>query len=154
DFAEKSIAVDALVTNTDPEKVKSQLISMIGERYGFKANIQEIDTIIYLLKVVDPSKLTPTIMTGKKGSNGAGKYSNSIIYESSLTEMNATLTELAANFERQFGVFCKAEDNSKNGYDFLQVQAPDFETFRTNLLENYGVELVKTTQKLPFLIIE
>lgn len=154
DFTNKNIAVDALVTNTDPEKVKSQLISMIGERYGFKSSIQDIDTIVYLLKVVDPSKLTPTIMTDKKGSNGAGKFSNSIKYEPFLTTMNATLTELSANFERQFGVFCKAEDNGNNGYDFLQVLAPDFESFKANLLKNYGIELVKTTQKLSFLIIK
>jgi hypothetical protein len=154
DFAEKSIAVDALVTNTDPEKVKSQLISMIGARYGFKASIEDIDTVVYLLKVVDPTKLAPTIMTGESGRDGAGKYSNSIQLESFLTVMNATLTELAANFERQFGVFCKAEDNDNKGYDFLQIQALDFESFKTNLLDSYGVELVKTTQKLPFLIIK
>ncbi|WP_316788922.1 TlpA disulfide reductase family protein [Pedobacter frigoris] len=154
DLTNKKIAVDALVTNTDPDKMKSQLIGMIGERYGFKASVQDIDTVVYSLKVVAPDKLAPTIMTGKKGSDGGGKFSNSIRAESFLTVMNATLTELAANFERQFGVFCKAETDDKNGYDFLQVPAQDFESFKANLLKKYGIELVKTRQKLTFLIIE
>lgn len=154
DLAKKHVAIEAIVTKTDPEVAKLQIMKTIGERYGFNVTIKEIDTIVYLLKVTDTSKLSLTIMTGKKNNSGAGKYSNSINMDAYLTVMNTTLSELSANIERQLDIFCKTESNDTNGYDILQIEAPDFETFKTNLMNKSGIELVKSKQRLSFLIIE
>ncbi|RZK38338.1 MAG: redoxin domain-containing protein [Pedobacter sp.] len=154
DLVNKKISVEVKATKIDPTSLKFQVLELIGKRYGFKSTVKDIDTIVYIVKVVDPSKLKPTIMTGKKGSDDAGKYSNSIKVDPFLTAMNATLPEIAANFERQFGVFCRAETDSSIGYDFLNIKAPNFETFKENLRTKHGVELVKTHQKLKFLVIE
>lgn len=94
-------------------------------------------------------------MTGKKGIEGqAGKFSNSIQRDSYFTTLNSTLSELAQNIERQFKVFCRAEDNENLGYDFLQIDASSFEKFKSSLLSKYGIELIEKREKLEFLVIE
>lgn len=153
DLANKKIALEVKATKVNPNDIKFQILELIGSRYGFKPVVEDIDTIVYLVRVADPTKLKPTIMTGKKGQD-AGKYSNSINIDPFLTAMNATLVEIAANFERQFNVFCRAESDSLIGYDFLNIKAPSFEVFKDNLRSKHGVELVKTREKLKFLVIE
>lgn len=150
----KKIAIEAKFKNTNPDIARLQIINIIGVRYGYRATIKDIDTLVYLIRIVDSTKLKPTIMTGKKGSNNAGKYANSIKIDSFLTAMNATLDEIAANFERQFGVFCRADSNNQQGYDFLNIEAPNFERFKENLLRTYGLKLVEKKEKLSFLVIE
>ena len=107
----KKISVTYEATNVDVEKEKLKLMNLIGVQYGFKAEIENIDTTVWVLSVINKSLLQKnlSISIGKTEELTGGIYLGHDKSSNSIKLINASVKLLCEFLENEFGFFCKTD---------------------------------------------
>lgn len=151
----KRISITYETTNVNVEKEKLKLINFIGNQYGFKAEIEYIDTTVWVLSVINNNLLQKnlSISIGKTEELTGGIYLGHDKDGNSLKLINASVKILCEYLENEFGFFCKTTYEDNAGYDFFNVDCSD-QSKLFEVLENiYGIKATREDVNLPFLVV-
>ena len=152
---EKKISITYETTNVDVEKEKLKLMNFIGNQYGFKAQIDYIDTTLWILSVINNNLLQKnlSISVGKTEEFSGGQYAVRDINSNSIKLINLSVKLLCEFLEKDFGFFCKTTYEDNAGYDFFNVDCSDQSKLFEALEKIYGIKATREDVNLPFLIV-
>lgn len=152
---EKKISITYESTNVDVEKEKLKLINFIGNQYGFSAEIEYIDTTVWILSVINNNLLQEnlSISIGKTEGLTGGIYLSHDKNSNTIKLINASVKLLCEFLENEFGFFCKTSSEDNAGYDFFNVDCSDKSKLFDALEKVYGIKATAEEVKMPFLVV-
>ena len=151
----KKISIIYEAKNVDVEKEKLRLINLIGIQYGFKAEIEYIDTTVWVLSVINNNLLQNnlSISIGKREGLTGGISLDHDKNSNSIKLINASLKLLCEFLENEFGFFCKTACEDKAGYDFFNVDCSDTSKLFEVLEKVYGIKAIREDVRMSFLVV-
>ena len=151
-----SVVFDAI--DVDVPATKSLLINNICNAYSLRAIKQEIDTSVWTVSIADHAKLKSfaTVMTNKNEGYANGRGGGWSREDKTFTYVGYSLAEFIQILEKECNVICEYEKEDKDtmNYDFIEVDATDFESIRKELTGKYGLKFTLLRKKLTFLVVE
>ena len=151
----KKISITYEATNVNVEKEKLKLINFIGIQYGFKAEIEYIDTTLWVLSVINNNLLQKnlSISIGKTEELSGGKYFSHDKEGNSIKLIGVSVKLLCEFLENEFRFYCKTSSEDNACYDFFNVDCSDQSKLFEALEKDYGIKATREDVNLPFLIV-
>jgi thiol-disulfide isomerase/thioredoxin len=144
--------------HVDQKTIDLEILEMIGNRKNFKVSVEHMDTLAWVFKTVDESKrrshkTKPEVTMGDDdafnfhmGKDNTGQVT--------LSAVNLKLTDFLSAVSAHFSLLITFADHDDSGYDFGNIGLGNFDDFKNTMSDQYGLELVKETANVPFLLIE
>lgn len=154
----KVFTLNVNAKNVDIKTVDFTLLKMIGNKQDFKFSIKDIDTLAWVFKIVDLTKFNDhkTVIDLSMGNSEdfnfhIGEDNNG---QTTLTAINLKLIDFQASVSEYFDSLIIFNNIDPEGFDFENISLNNFETFKIQMLDKYGLKLVKEKATIPFLIID
>lgn len=156
---ERKYTLNVFAKHVDLNTINHSILEMVGAQENFKSSIQLIDTVAWIFKTVNESKLKSrqTQVDHLVGNNEEFQLDVSEDKNGKplLSAVNLKLVDFQSTAAETFNslIYYPNEDIT-TGYDFEKFSLGDWEIFRKQLLDEYGLQLVTKKTSIPFLIIE
>lgn len=156
---EKKFTLNVFAKHVDVNTINHTILEMVGTKESFILSTQLKDTVAWVFKTIDESKLrsrrTKADPTTGKNQDFQMDVKEDAEGNLQLSAINMNLSEfqsIAANHLDALLFF--PDKNNTDGYDFENIDLSDWTAFQKRLLEEYGMDLVQEKTTIPFLLIE
>jgi thiol-disulfide isomerase/thioredoxin len=154
----KHFTLSAFAKKIDPKTIDYTLLKMIGTKQNFNVSIKETESDAWVFKKINESKFN-SYKTKLDLSIGNSEDFNFHIGKDDkgkliMSGINLKLIDFQSTVSEIYDTLIVFENIDLLGYDFDNICLSDFEVFKNQMLETYGLKLVKEKVSLPFLLIE
>ncbi len=154
----KHFTLSAFAKKIDTKTIDYTLLKMISAKQNFNVSIKETEAEAWVFKKINESKFNSykTKLDLSYGNSEdfnfhVGKNDNGKLI---LSGINLKLIDFQSTVSENYDTLIVFENIDKVGYDFDNICLSDFDVFKKQMLEIYGLHLVKEKVSLPFLLIE
>lgn len=150
--------LSAFAKKIDSKTIDYTLLKMIGTKQNFNVSIKETETEAWVFKKINESKFN-SYKTKLDLSYGNSEDFNFHIGKDDkgkliMSGINLKLIDFQSTVSEIYDTLIVFDNIDTVGYDFDNICLSDFEVFKNQMLEIYGLNLVKEKVSLPFLLIE
>ncbi len=157
-FLKKNFTLTVYAKHIDIKTIDMEILKMAGDKQNFKISEENIDTLAWVFKVVDNSKLKShktkldlTMGNSEDFNFHMGKDEKGQI---TLSAINLKLNGFLSSVSEHFDSLISFDNTDDSGYDFENIKLDNFDAFKKQMFEEYGLKLVKEKVDIPFLLIE
>jgi thiol-disulfide isomerase/thioredoxin len=154
----KHFTLSAFAKKIDPKTIDYTLLKMIGAKENFNVSIKEKESEALVFKKINESKFnsykTKLDLSYQNSTDFNLNIGNDDIGKLIMSGSNLKLIDFQSTVSEIYDTLIVFENIDNVGYDFDKICLSDFEVFKNQMLETYGLKLVKEKVVLPFLLIE
>jgi len=154
----KHFTLSAFAKKIDTKTINYTLLKMIGAKQNFNVSIKEKESEALVFKKINESKFNSYKTKLDLSDGNSENYSLDIGNDDKgkliMSGINLKLIAFQSTVSEIYDTLIVFENIDNIGYDFDKICLSDFEVFKNQMLEKYGLKLVKEKVVLPFLLIE